>query len=90
MIILTQITGALALLSVIAYPIIKFILKGAVDWCFINGLVLGLNSGSQHFKTKMDGVERIFEMYTIQFHLLFITISMAFSVERPDAIEKEQ
>jgi hypothetical protein len=85
-----QTIGFLGLISTIAYPIVKLMLKGAVDWFFVSGLLIGLNSGSQHFITKIDGVDRIFEMYTIQFHLLIITISMAFSVERPDAIEKEE
>jgi len=61
---------------------------GAVEFQWLKGLVFGVNTGSVWFQAKVnDETEpRTFKMTTFQFHLAIFTISIVWSVERPDAI----
>lgn len=72
-------------LALIAFPIVKTGFKGVVDFQWIRGLLIGANYGSMFFRATVDDEKKVFQMYTLQFHVAFITITMAFSVERPNA-----
>lgn len=79
----------IVVLGLIAFPIVTAHFKGLAEWFWIKGIVLGINGGSHFFSVEIEAKKRIFQMYTIQFHLICITVSMAFSIERPDMIEEE-
>ena len=82
---------AVIVLGLIAFPIVKTYFKGAVEWMWISGLVLGINAGALMFSAMIDDEKMIFKMYTFQFHLFLITVSMAFSIEKPDyELEEEE
>ena len=72
---------SILVLGLIAFPIIKGYLGGAIKFTLVRGFVLGVNQGSVHFSAKVDGEKKVFKMNTIQFHLGFFTSSMSHSKE---------
>jgi TRAP-type mannitol/chloroaromatic compound transport system permease large subunit len=78
----------LILIGLIAFPYVMY-KKGNIDLIWNWGILLGVNIGSQFFQAKIDGELKAFELKAIQIHIFFATITMAYSVERPD-IEIEE
>jgi hypothetical protein len=77
-------------LGLIAFPIVKTYFKGVVEWMWVQGIVVGVNSGAVIFSALVNKEKKIFKMYSIQFHILIITVSMCFSIEKPDYETKEE
>ena len=72
------------LLGLIAFPIIKSYFKGALEFIFIKGFVLGANYDSVFFRANIADEDRTFQLHTFSFYIMFLAINMAFSIERPD------
>ena len=83
----------IVVLGLIAFPIIKSILDGAIEIGFLKGILFGINYDCSVFeaKTKEDEL-KLFRVHVTQFHLGFFTVSMAFSKEADDLekIEDEE
>lgn len=78
------------ILGVIAFPIVKSVFKGVIQFNFNKGFVIGANYLVTPFVAEIDGENRAFELYNLQFHIACLTCTMAFSIERKDVIIEDE
>tara|TARA_B100000768_G_scaffold160990_1_gene160841 strand:- start:1212 stop:1454 length:243 start_codon:yes stop_codon:yes gene_type:complete len=68
----------IVILGMIAFPIIKTGLKGAVKATIVKGLLFGtIYDTSLYQVSDKDGTESMLKIHVIQFYLGFFAISMA-------------
>ena len=77
------------ILGIIAFPIIKSLLGGNVEYAFYFGCVLGFHYDKLYFKAKVEDQDEPIDLklHMYQFHLIFVSISMSFARETNDLIE---
>ena len=68
-------------LGLIAFPIIKTFLKGALEFNFHKGIIFGMDYDYVYFNATIDKEVRTFRMNTLNFHLAIMTCTMAWSLE---------
>ncbi len=68
-------------LFLLAFPIVKFVFKGAVEFNFYPGILFGINYDSYYFVARIEDEDRTFKLRAISFHLLCFTSVLAFSRE---------
>lgn len=76
-------------LGLVMFPIVRSFLNGAMEYEFFIGFVLGTNYDAIYFQALIDGEKKNFKLHTIQFHLICLTISMAWSKPADIIVEEE-
>lgn len=69
-------------LFLLAFPVVKIIFKGAVEFNYYPGILFGINYDSYYFVAKIEDEDRTFKLRTVQFHLFCFTSNLAFSIEQ--------
>ncbi len=68
-------------LFLLAFPIVKIIFKGAIEFNYYHGVLFGINYDSCYFMAKISDEDRTFKLRMMKFHLFCFTANLAFSKE---------
>lgn len=77
-------------LALIAYPIIKTILKGTAEFSWVTGFACGAHWDSAYIGVRKKEGMLMYRIHTICFYIAFISLTMAFSVPAKDDIDFEE
>jgi hypothetical protein len=70
--------------GLVAFPIIKGLLKGKINYALYWGIVFGIHYDKLDYKVDREegGDTEYYRLHMVQFHVLFMTILMNFSTTR--------
>lgn len=69
-----------------ALPVVKHFYKGTSSAIWMNGFTIGIIYEGNFYGAKFDGEDdtRVFKLHMLQFHLGFLSLTLAWSIEHPD------